>query len=87
MISQRVLRVNNVGHDHSQLPDGEFYSNCKACMIYQAMCEIVEAAEAIANHKQGSVDKVYLLQQCDGYQECARKALSELEQALKDVGV
>jgi hypothetical protein len=34
------------------------------------------ALEEIANHKQYSIDKVYLIHQCECYQERARRALA-----------
>lgn len=41
-----------------------------------AMAEALAAAlEKIANHKVTSVDKVYLIQQCEGFQACASYGL------------
>jgi len=39
----------------------------------------IEALERIANHKQDSVDKVYLIHQCEGYQKCASEALEKIK--------
>ena len=33
------------------------------------------ALEKIANHKMDSIDKVYLIHQCEGFQKCASQAL------------
>lgn len=42
-----------------------------------------EALERIANHKQTSVDKIYLIHQCNGYQGAAREALGKVEPTNK----
>lgn len=40
------------------------------------MDKLIVALNKIANHKQTSVDKVYLIHQCEGYQTVAREALA-----------
>ncbi len=41
--------------------------------------KLTSALEKIANHKQTSVDKVYLIVQCEAYQAIAHKALEDNE--------
>lgn len=39
---------------------------------------LVKALKQIANHKQDSIDKGYLIHLCEGYQNCTKAALKEL---------
>lgn len=44
------------------------------------IAEMRSALEKIANHKQTSIDKVYLIHQCEGYQTVAREVLAKYEE-------
>lgn len=48
---------------------------------------LVEALEKTANHKQNSVDKLYLIHQCEGYQNVAREALAAWRGELGQINV
>lgn len=43
----------------------------------------IEACIKIESHQPENIDKVTLIQNVDGYRECARKALSELKERVK----
>ena len=46
--------------------------------------ELKEALEKISNHKMNSVDKVYLILQCEGFQQVAREALAKANERMKE---
>lgn len=41
---------------------------------------LVEALKAIATHKQTSIEKGYLIHQCEAYQKVAKEALEKVEE-------
>jgi hypothetical protein len=45
--------------------------------LKERLAKYEAALEKIANHKQTSVDKIYLIHQCEGYQAIAKDALAE----------
>jgi hypothetical protein len=67
--------------------DGDpYYSSLCASRILR-LIEIIrmqnEALNKAASHKMDSVDKTYLLAQCDGYQLLAKQTLEQVEKIAK----
>lgn len=62
---------------------GRYMQADRDAWIGELLGRAVEALEDIANHKPGSIDKVNLILQCEGYQKRAQRMLAEIEKELK----